>query len=33
VTLLTHEGWDILPYLKDFKFRQIAQGETYEIRY
>ena len=33
VTLLSQEGWEILPYLKDFKFRQIAQGESYEIRY
>jgi hypothetical protein len=33
VILLSHENWEILPYLKDFRFNEIARGESYEIHY
>ncbi len=33
VILLSHENWEILPYLKDFRFHEIARGESYEIHY
>lgn len=31
--LFKHEGWEILPYLKEFAFRTVSRGETHEIRY
>ncbi len=31
--LFKYEGWEILPYLKNFTFRTLAQGESHEIRY
>ena len=31
--LITFDQWEVLPYLKDFRFKSIAQGAAYEIRY
>ena len=31
--LLAEAHWEVLPYLKDFRFTEVRRGETYEIRY
>lgn len=32
-SLLSHEGWEIIPHLKNITFKKMVKGESHEIRY